>query len=766
MYEYPKELSMRPRLIVFIFWLLLALVVSPGIGSAQESYEQLVTRALSDLGTNCANLSANSVCVAFDNVQVSFAGAIPEGFSDAPGDRADLTSVTSVQTTPVDLANSTLGVAVMYVKATNIPGALNQSAMFMLMGDVEITNAVAPEAALVPAAPVTVTTVAQTEVRGAPGADALLLGTVASGTQLQADGVAPGAEWVRVMYKNQVAWVSTQALDAGAGIGALPVITRDSRAPMQTFTFHTGSVTPPSLAVPPDVVLVQSPKDITIDIWANDVHIRVQGVIFLRTLTDGRLQLITADGEATAFPETPNQVSVVAGTSIIIGGGTWTEWRILSQGEWDAFGSFEYIPGNITTYVITLPNIVIPSTIAPRPPVVIVVPGGEITPVPPTPPTFPLVPVAYGTLGQDLERLAWEPFEIGCGTCDSKLVVYHGDSAGAWDIYRLADTGLSEPANNISRGAGSQNIMPSYSADNQWVAYMTNRYTLGGWEIQVSRVDGTKDQRVSFNSGDDVNPVWGPANLIAWESNRQGNWDLFMVDVSGDGLPVQLTDDPANDINPYWFPDGGCSQPEGGRLVFQSDRDGDWEIYELDVVSMELTKLTDNTTEDENPVLSRDGLTLTWVQLDAFGVYNLWMMDLTTMEAHQLTDLGVDVFDQMFSPDDTMVAFDASVDGDYDIYAVYPDTGAIVPVTSNTALDRAPTFRCDDPKMVIYHSDAAAGADNPTQLALFETRIPVEGGTANPPTRLTQDSQADAVFPEADAHEERASKEGRTPSHP
>jgi Tol biopolymer transport system component len=759
---------MRPRHLVSVTLLLLvALALSPSTGLAQDSYEQLVTRALSELGTNCANLEVNNVCVAFDNVQVSFTGAAPAGFTGALGDRAELTAVNSVQTTPVNLADSTLGIAVMYVKTTNIPGALtDQSAMFMLIGDAQIGNAVAPEAAFIPAAPVTVTTVAQAQVLGAPGSGAQVLGTVASGAQLQADAVSPGAAWVRVMYDNQVAWISRDALDASAGPGSLPVITRDSRTPMQAFSFHTGSVTPPSLAVPPDVILVQSPKNIGIDIWANDVQIHVEGVIFLRTLSDGRMQLITADGNATVFPNTPNQVGVVAGTSVIFGGDTWTEWRILTQGEWDGFGSFEIIPGNITVYTITLPDIIRPSTIAPQPPIVIVVPGGEIVPIPPTPPTFPLVPVAYGQPGQDLERLVWEPFQIGCAVCTPDLVVYHSNSDGDWDIYKLADNGMSEPANNLSRGDGTQDLMPSYSSDGQWVSYTTNRYVLGGWEIQVSAIDGTQEQRVSFNSGNDVNPVWGPANLIAWESNRTSNWDLFMMDVSGDGMPVQLTDDPANDINAFWFPDGGCDQPGDQRLVFQSDRDGDWEIYELDVATMELTKLTDNTTEDENPVLSRDGQTMTWVQLDAYGVYNLWVMNLNTMEAHQVTDMGVDVTGQMFSPDDSMIAFDANLDGDYDVFSVYLNTDNVVPVTNNSVEDRAPTFRCDDPMQVIYHSNVAAAADNPSQRELFQSRIPVIGATANPPTRLTQDAQADDIYPEADAHEERESKEGRKPAHP
>ena len=92
---------MRPRHLVLVtILLLMVLALSPSVGLAQDGYEQLVTRALSDLGTNCANLEVNNVCVAFDHVEVSFTSTAPAGFSGAPGDRAELTAVSGVIFTP------------------------------------------------------------------------------------------------------------------------------------------------------------------------------------------------------------------------------------------------------------------------------------------------------------------------------------------------------------------------------------------------------------------------------------------------------------------------------------------------------------------------------------------------------------------------------------------------------------------------------------------------------------------------------------------
>jgi TolB protein len=259
--------------------------------------------------------------------------------------------------------------------------------------------------------------------------------------------------------------------------------------------------------------------------------------------------------------------------------------------------------------------------------------------------------------------------------------------------------------------------------------------------------------------------VWGPANQIAWESNRDGNWELYMSDVSTDGMPVRLTDDTANDINPFWLPDGGCNQPGDGRLVFQSDRDGDWEIYMLDVTTRELTKLTDNDTEDQVPVLTADGTKLAWVQLNQFGVYDLWVMDLATKEARQVTDVGADVAGQVFSPDGSFLTFYANMDGDYDLFAVDLATDAIKPLTVNNAEDRAPSFLCDNSR-IVYHSDVAADEQHPDLRQVFELNPLPLNGPANAPTRLTEDATADDIYPVSDPHKEIGSKEARVPAHP
>jgi len=76
-----------------------------------------------------------------------------------------------------------------------------------------------------------------------------------------------------------------------------------------------------------------------------------------------------------------------------------------------------------------------------------------------------------------------------------------------------------------------------------------------------------KLSRLTYDTGLQSEPTWSPdGNMIAYSSDRSGNFDLWVQPVS-EGNPVQVTTSPAHDWQPDWSPDGS-------RLVFRSERDG------------------------------------------------------------------------------------------------------------------------------------------------------------------------------------------------
>jgi len=245
---------------------------------------------------------------------------------------------------------------------------------------------------------------------------------------------------------------------------------------------------------------------------------------------------------------------------------------------------------------------------------------------------------------------------------------------------------------------------------------------------------------------------------MTFESNRDGNWNLYSFDVSGNGESVRLTDDPASDVNAFWFPDGE-------NIAFQSNRDGDWDIYKLNLSTLAVTPLTTNSVQDVTPIVSPDGNKVAWLQANSFGVYDLWVMDLTSGATTQLTDIGVDVNNPVFSPDGTFIAFDSQYDGDYDVFAVDLTTQKIKNVTNNSGVDdRAPTFRCNSSN-ILYQSNSPLLPDGVThQWDIFEVNpLPLEpNGPFNAAVDLTN-APSTEFYPENTPRIEDASREDRIP---
>src|SRR3972149_8095188 len=69
----------------------------------------------------------------------------------------------------------------------------------------------------------------------------------------------------------------------------------------------------------------------------------------------------------------------------------------------------------------------------------------------------------------------------------------------------------------------------------------------------------------------DMAPVWSPiSDDIAFESDRDGDSDIYLLNFAS-GKVESLTDNSASDLAPSWSPDGR-------HLAFYSSRDGNFEI--------------------------------------------------------------------------------------------------------------------------------------------------------------------------------------------
>ncbi len=339
------------------------LVIAPKIGLAQSdagACPALVEQALTDMGQNCDLLDRNSACYGYNRVDATFHENAAEDFFSKPADRSQIANLQSIATAPLDVDQDFWGIAVMNVQA-NVPNTLpGQAVTFVLLGDVKVDNAVAPEEAAQPVDPIRIMTVIAANIRSAPTTNANVLGSIPPDTELMADGSSSDQNWLRVLFESGPGWISREVIQSEVDVSGLPVISSENRSPMQSFFFTTGVGDPACNAAPPSLLVVQGPDNVKVDITANGADISIGSTIALMILPGNQLQLVVIHGEATL-----GNLSVPAGFKItaplsedgktIIG--DWENMNPLTQEDLDLLQPLENLPTNILHYAIVLPTL-------------------------------------------------------------------------------------------------------------------------------------------------------------------------------------------------------------------------------------------------------------------------------------------------------------------------------------------------------------------------------------------------------------------------
>lgn len=349
----------RRNLVLLFLVCLIVLGVQIVLAQDAQTCIPLIDQHLQAIGQDCSALGADTACYGSDVVNATFADSSLAGQFSQPGDRVSVDQLQSLQTAVLDPTLKQWGLAVMNVQADVPMAHEGQALTFVLLGDVTVDNLVSPDSALKMVEPIQAHTMVQANVRDTPSLKSNVIASAPVGSDMQVDALSADQQWVRVMYRGQVAWVSRNLVASDASLAGLPVIGSSSQSVMQDFTFHTGTGLAACDGALPALLLVQGPQNIPVTITANGAEIRISSTIVMWITPDNELRVMVLSGGArignlSLPPGFTTKAKLSADGSSI--DGPWQNVRPMTPDERAVLQGLQHLPEGVMSYAVNIPT--------------------------------------------------------------------------------------------------------------------------------------------------------------------------------------------------------------------------------------------------------------------------------------------------------------------------------------------------------------------------------------------------------------------------
>jgi serine/threonine protein kinase len=290
----------------------------------------------------------------------------------------------------------------------------------------------------------------------------------------------------------------------------------------------------------------------------------------------------------------------------------------------------------------------------------------------------------------------------------------------------LAKSALTSPSGGNLADLNSPaegDFDPEFSPDGQSVAFVRKSSWISA-DIYVVSVGGGEPRRLTFNNTTIAGLTWtADGREIIFSQNPvyvEGNGSLWRIPAAG-GTADRFAEGGDHAIYPH-------IARHGNRLAFVQGS-GDLSIYrkELSLTSSKRspTKFIASTRNDASPDYSPDGRKVVF-HSDRSGQFEIWKSDIDGTNPVQLTFLNKFAGSPRWSPDGQQIAFDFFGERRGQVYVVSAERGQPRAITSGDFDNIVPSWSRDG--RWIYFASNRTG--------VFQVwRVPAEGGDAVQVTR-------------------------------
>ncbi len=235
------------------------------------------------------------------------------------------------------------------------------------------------------------------------------------------------------------------------------------------------------------------------------------------------------------------------------------------------------------------------------------------------------------------------------------------------------DLGTETPICTVS---GWQ-VMPRIDGD----LIVWDDYRNGNWDVYLYDLSTGTERRVTTNSANQTSPAVS-ADRIVWEDDRNGNLDIYMYDLSA-GKEVRITDETASQWHPVI---------DGDRIVWYDVRGADLDLYLYDIASGTETRISCSPVTEWWPAISGD--LVAWED-NRNGNGDIYLYDAATQTQRRITTNTARQAYPALSGDILLWEDERGGDSNADIYQYDLETGTETRLTTNPASQVSPTIDGD-----------------------------------------------------------------------